>query len=374
MTDSRMNVIHRPQPVGRRRLLVGTGLAAACLAGSGLPGPAIGRTSPHITMTLPWLPQGSQLFAFVARNKGYWKKRGLDVEIVRGFGSLAAIQTIVQGQCQAGIIATPTVILSAARGLKTQVFGIAGYDSTMGILTTANSAVKTPKDLEGRKLGSTLTSAEVPFLELFLEKSGVDARRVTHVALQANVLDSSLINGQVDAISAFATTDMPSLLVQRLAPRFFPYHDVGIQIYSNSLTTTPGFASANRSMVAAWVDGINDALKFCMLNFDEAVDIFVREVPEVRMSDNGRVYTRFGAGLFMATMLHPELKEHGIGWSNPTSINTQIDIVMKYAASPNDEKPDGGALFSNEMAGRLKLSDAEWATAKNTAAQFSSFL
>ncbi len=374
MTDARSDVIDARRSIGRRLLLAGAATAGAGLMASDLAKPAIAGVSPHIKMTLPWLPQGSQFFAFVARNRGYWKSRGLDVEIVRGFGSTAAIQTIVQGQCQAGIIAAPTVILSAAQGLQTRVFGIAGYDSTMGVLTNSNSAVKTLKDLEGRRLGSTLTSAEVPFLEPFLQKSGVDTKKITRVSLQANVLDSALANGQVDAISAFATTDMPSLLVQKLKPRFFPYSGVGIKIYSNALTTTPEFAKANRSMIADWVDGMNDALKFCMLNFDEAVDIFVREVPEVRMSDNGRLYTRFGAGLFMETMLRSELKEHGIGWSDPDSINNQIDLVMKYATSADARRPDGPALFTNELAGKIKLSNAEWTTASKTVAEFSIYM
>src|SRR3954447_5754593 len=76
--------------LSRRLVLAG---AATAFVGTRFSTPAIGQGTTNLKMTLPWLPQGSQLFAFVARNRGFWKARGLNVDIARGFGSGAAIQT-----------------------------------------------------------------------------------------------------------------------------------------------------------------------------------------------------------------------------------------------------------------------------------------
>ena len=130
----------------RRQMLAGT---AAALAASNFPAPAVGQGATSIKMTLPWLPQGSQLFPFVARNRGFWQRRGLNVEIARGFGSGAAIQTITQKQMQTGIIAAPSVIVAAAQDLDTRVVGIAGYDSTMGFLCSRTSPIKTDEGFGG---------------------------------------------------------------------------------------------------------------------------------------------------------------------------------------------------------------------------------
>jgi ABC-type nitrate/sulfonate/bicarbonate transport system substrate-binding protein len=356
--------------LSRRQVLAGT---AAALASTKFPTPAIAQET-TIKMTLPWLPQGSQLFPFVARNRGYWKSRGLNVEIARGFGSSAAIQTIVQGQMQAGIIAAPSVMVAAAQGLDTRVVGIDGYDSTMGFLVRADSPVKTLKDLEGRKLGSTVNSAEVPFIDQFLTLSRVDPKQVARVALQANVLETTLINNQVDAISVFATSNMPSLLTKGVQFNFFPYAAAGIRIYSNSLTVNSDYLKTYRSVVEAWVDGMHEGLKFSMLNFEDAVDIFVKEVPEVQMSSSGKTHTRYGAGLFLATLLTPEIRDHGLGWGDVGSLNKQMDLVMKYAVADGKAQPDVAAIFSNEMAGKIKLTPAEWETARKSAMEFGPLL
>ena len=72
----------RSRNLTRRHLLA----ASAAAAAAKFPIPAIAQGTTSIKMTLPWLPQGAQLFPFVARNRGFWQRRGLNVEIARGFG------------------------------------------------------------------------------------------------------------------------------------------------------------------------------------------------------------------------------------------------------------------------------------------------
>jgi NitT/TauT family transport system substrate-binding protein len=254
------------------------------------------------------------------------------------------------------------------------VVGIAGYDSTMGFLVLDDSPVKSLKDLEGRKLGSTLQSAEVPFIDHFLTLSGVDPSKVSRVALQATTLETTLMNKQVDAISVFATSNMPSLLVQGVKFRFYNFADVGIRLYSNCLTTSPSYLKENKAIVEAWADGMNEGLKYSVTNFEDAVDILVSEVPEVKMSSTGKAHTRYGAGLFLAAYLTSELRDHGIGWGDPVSLSKQADLVMKYAVAPGAKRPDTGLIFTNAMAGKIKLTDAEWEQARKSASEFAPLL
>jgi ABC-type nitrate/sulfonate/bicarbonate transport system substrate-binding protein len=360
--------------LSRRRFLK-TSAGAAVTAGLGaLSTPAIGQGPTKIKMTLPWLPQGAQLFPFVARNKGYWRSRGLDVDIARGFGSGAAIQALSQGQFDVALIATPTVLLSNARGLDTISMGVAGYDITMGLMSLEDSAVKSVKDLEGRRLGSTPTSVEVPYIAPFLQRSGVDIGKVNQVQLAANVLETSLINKQVDAISAVATSNMPNLIAQGIKFRFFPFSNQGVKIYANAFLTTPQYLAANRGICQAWVEGLVDSLKFLMTNFDESVDIFLQEVPEVRMSSTGKEFTKLGAGLFLATQISPEVVSHGIGWIDMKSVGSQIDLVMQFVATKDAKQPVVGQTWSNDFVGKVKLTDAEIAAARGASGNYAKML
>jgi NitT/TauT family transport system substrate-binding protein len=330
--------------------------------------PAVSQGLAPLKMTLPWLPQGSQFFAFVARHRGFWKKRGLDVDIVRGFGSVPALQTITQGQVPFGIIAVPTIIVSAAQGVETNVVGVIGYDATMGVM--ANPSIKTLKDLEGKSLGSSPGAAELAFIDPFLKASGVDGSKVKRVALQANVLESSLLNGQVDAITAFATSNLPNMIAQNFKVKFFPYSSAGLVIYSNALTTTPKYLKENRSVVEAWVDGMVEATKFCTQNLEEGVQDFLSEVPQMRTTSTGESFVRYGAGLFLTTLLRPEMKDHGIGWADPVSLNRQTDLIMEFVANKDAKRPAPDKIFSNDMVGKVRLTVDEWAKLEQSAAPY----
>ena len=69
----------------------GTG---AAVAGSTFPRPAIAQLV-KVRYTLSWLPTGQYAFIYSARQLGYFKKRGIDLDISRGYGSMAAIQAVV---------------------------------------------------------------------------------------------------------------------------------------------------------------------------------------------------------------------------------------------------------------------------------------
>jgi hypothetical protein len=68
-------LVMAPRQYSRRRLLGSTGGALAGLAG-GLTKPRLvfAQNKTPIKFTLPWVPEGSDLFAFTAKGMGFWDK------------------------------------------------------------------------------------------------------------------------------------------------------------------------------------------------------------------------------------------------------------------------------------------------------------
>src|SRR4051812_20277512 len=141
----------------------------AAAASALLPMPALGQGLKPVKFTTSWVPEGPNLFAYVARDKGFWKERGLDVSVARGAGSGAAAQAVGGGSFDFGMGATPTMIIQASKGLPITCIGQINYDALMGIGLLADSSIKAPKDLEGKSLGASVGSGEYPFLPLYAE-------------------------------------------------------------------------------------------------------------------------------------------------------------------------------------------------------------
>lgn len=356
--------------VSRRSALRGFGAAAAAAATGSLAMPALSQGLKKVSFTTSWIPEGPNLFAYVARDKGFWKRHGLDVSVARGSGSGAAAQAVSAGTFDFGMAATPTVIVQAAKKLPITCIGQINYDALMGVGVLSGSPIRAPKDLEGKKLGASVTSGEYPFLPLYAEKAGIDFSKVQILQLDGKVRERTLVEKQVDAVSAFATSTVPSLAPLGTDVRFMLFSAVGIEFYGQSLTTQPTRLQQDRALCEAFVQGAMEAIQFTMTNFDEAVDIFLKANSEVAISSTGKEYARVGLGLTNLTNLVPEVKQNGFGWADPAKVATMADLVMKYAAGEGSVKPDVGTLFTNDFVGKIKLSPAELASAEKSAAPF----
>jgi NitT/TauT family transport system substrate-binding protein len=362
------------RPVSRRGVLRGAGALGCAAAAAAFAKPAIAQGASKVSFTTSWLPEGPNLFAYVARDKGFWTAAGLDVSVARGSGSGAAIQAVGAGTFDFGMGASPTVIVQAAKKLPITCIGQINYDALMGVGVLADSPIKTPKDLEGKKLGASVTSGEYPFMPLYAQKAQFDWSKVQLVQIDGKVRERSLVEKQVDAVSAFATSTIPSLASIGTQVRFMRFSSVGIDFYGQSLTTQPQRVEKDPALCAAFVEGAMQAIKFVMTDFDEAIDIFLKANSEVAISSSGKDYTRIGLGLTNLTNLVPEVKENGFGWADPKKISAMTELVVKYAAGEGATAPDTAALFTNKFAGKLKLSPAELATAEKSAAEYRKYV
>jgi NitT/TauT family transport system substrate-binding protein len=360
--------------ISRREVLKATGAAGLVAAGLPLATPAISQGATKVTFTTSWIPEGPNLFAYIARDKGFWKKAGLDVSVARGSGSGAAAQAVSAGTFDFGMAATPTVIVQAAKKLPITCIGQINYDALMGIGLLASSPIKQPKDLEGKKLGASVTSGEYPFLPLYAEKAGFDLAKVQMVQLDGKVRERSLMEKQVDAVSAFATSTIPSLAPLGTDVRFMLFRDAGIEFYGQSLTTQPDRLEKDPNLCAAFVQGTMEAIRFTMTNFDEAIDIFLKANSEVAMSSTGTEYARIGLGLTNLTNLVPEVRDQGFGFADPKKVATMADLVLKYAAGNGATLPDVGNLFTNKFVGKIKLNPDELAAAEKSSAAFRKYV
>jgi len=95
--------------LSRRRILCAAGVAASGIAAPRL---VFAQNRKAVQFTLPWVAEGSNLFTFVAKGMGFWEKHGLDVEIARGSGSVAAAQAIGEARFDFGM---PRLLLRSCR-------------------------------------------------------------------------------------------------------------------------------------------------------------------------------------------------------------------------------------------------------------------
>ena len=320
----------------------------------------------RVRVTLPWLPEGSYAYAFVAKAQGFWRKRGLDVDIARGSGALAAAQAIAQGQFDLGMSTAGALVLLANKGVDLHSIAIVDYEPTMAIAVPNLSPIRQPKDLEGRKVGQTLASTDAPFFAPFCRQNGVDISKVQLLNMDARVRNQALVEGRVDAITGLASSILAAIGASGTAVRFMLYSDYGLVLYGNvALLVPPKTIEARPAFCQAITDGLLEGLKFTLTKPAEAQEVFLGAVPELKMTATGPRFAQLGMGVQRFSVLAgPDAKTNGLGWANLQRLEQMTDFVMQYQAEPGSRRPDIPARFGNRFIGAVRVTDEEWATAQ----------
>lgn len=354
--------------ITRRSLLASVLAAPAAIAS------ARAQDKRRISFTLPFLAEGSNAYAHVTKAMGFWDEAGLDVTISRGFGSVAAAQAVAAGKFDFGLAVPSSSIQQAAKGLGIVAIACCGYDATMGICVPKDSPIHVPRDLEGRKMGAVVTSGEFPFLPAFAKLTGFDLKAVEIVQTDPNVRQRLLTGGQVDCISGFAVSFIPPLIAQNYDAHSMLYGDHGLTLYNNALLTRPAMVEQEPKLCAAVAAGLVKGMKATLLDLDEAVSLFVREVPETALARGGAERTRIGLGIFANSILRDDVLANGLGHAVEADYGEMIDLHMRYVAAPGDRTPKVKEVMTNDFVGGLSFTPEEWQKARRNAEPYTKYL
>jgi len=117
-----------------------------------------------VTLQLKWVTQAQFAGYYVAKDKGFYKEEGLDVDIKPGGPDIAPAQVIAGGGADVVIDWMPSAL--AVREKGTPLVNIAQPFKASGMMLTClkETGIKKPEDFKGKTLGVWFFGNEYPFL------------------------------------------------------------------------------------------------------------------------------------------------------------------------------------------------------------------
>jgi len=342
----------------RRSLLRATGIVGG--AGSlGIAMPRIGRAATPIKMTLPWLPLGTYSYVFVAKEMGFFEKRGLDVTIDRGFGSGKVCIPVDQGQYDFGLTDLSVMMTCVGRGLD--LVGITGIwpRSPIGIFSLKENGITKPKDLEGQTVAFDVGSGDFQLWPAFVKATGIDDSQVKKVTMDGAALIKSLVEKQVKAEGNFFGSIAPSVWAQGQELNSILYEDYGVKTFSIAVACKRATIEKRPEVCQGFVDGLLEGLKYVYLNPEKSVELHMKSVKELQGGSalNQKVI-EYGQAVGTALGLAESVKLNGLGYMDPALVATTANTVKTYMDVKN--APELDKLYTNRFVGSVKLSEAEW--------------
>jgi NitT/TauT family transport system substrate-binding protein len=225
---------------------------------------------------------GRESFVYVAKQKGFFAQRGIQVNIKAGQGATSNLQLLSAGQAQFSANDLGGVWILQGNGKFPQVRAVAAIQQRTlnSIMTLQQSGITGPKDLIGRKLGGTAGATPELLWPVYAKLTGIDPKAVTWVHMAAQQTPVALAAGKVDGIGQFTVA---SGTVEKAAggrkTRALAYSDVIADLYGNGLVTTTTVIHDNPDLVARFRDALLEGLVWSVQHPQDAGQILHQQIP-----------------------------------------------------------------------------------------------
>ena len=261
----------------KKHTLLHTGALSLALLWSGL---ATAQTTP-IKFQLDWRFEGPAALFLTPAAKGYYKDAKLDVSIDAGNGSGAAVTRVASGAYDMGFADLAALMEFAANNPDAPNKPVAVmmvYNSTpASVMALKKSGIKTPADLNGKKLGAPVFDAGRKAFPVFAKANAVSG--VQWTSMDPPLRETMLARGDVDAITGFTFTSLLNLEARGVKAAdvvVMPYPDFGVKLYGNAIIASPKLIKENPAAIKAFLLATAKGMKDVLAKPAETI-AFVKE-------------------------------------------------------------------------------------------------
>ena len=240
--------------MSRRPALLAILVALAALAAAALPAPAQAPRD-KATLKLNFYAYGEHAAFAYGVEKGIYAEDGIELTIVEGGGSGKVVQEIGIGSERFGYADATTMANLVSKGLPVKMIANYVQTSPMSIIFFADAGIKSPKDLEGKKVSFTAGDSLHQNFPALIKLNRVDKSKVQEVLLAPAAKQTAVMTGTVDAMGGYYTTQaglIESETKKKVA--YIRYTDFGVGAMTQGLfvhTKNLGEKSLNCRMVRA---------------------------------------------------------------------------------------------------------------------------
>ena len=247
-----------------------------------------GPTYEPATVRVAYMPNmGSASLLVTARDKGFFEKMGITVDLVEFQGGPAEISAMASGDIDIAQIGHGAHALCAEG--EAMIFEIDCTSLADAVMGNKEKGVNSIADLKGKKVATTAgTSAEI-ILNLALASEGLSQSDLEIVEMDANGMVSAMISGNIDACATWSpgTMTITTAMGDKVVTLATNNDYLDQATFPSSMITTKKYADENRDILVRFTRALQMAMDYRAANIDEIAKLVAKQcmVDEQTMLD-----------------------------------------------------------------------------------------
>lgn len=234
-----------------------------------------------VKVVLDWTPNTNHTGLYVARDNGFFKAHGLDVEIISP-GDAGADTMVATGAADFGVSYQEGITQARIQGVPLVSIAAVIQHNTSGFASPAAKNIKTPKDFEGKTYGGWGSPVEEAVIGSLMQEQGADVKKVDIVSI-GDADFFTAVERDIDfAWIYYAWTGVEAeLRGEKLNMLYLTDYTDKLDYYTPVLATNEDMIATKSDIVKAFVAGAAEGYQFAIDKPEEAAEVLIKAVPDL---------------------------------------------------------------------------------------------
>lgn len=252
-------------------------------SGGEILGDSSSKTLTKVTFRPYTLPSIDYAYLIIAQEKGFFAEEGLEVELVPGIASsVPIIQSVGSGADDFGHVGANSVLDAVGKGVPLKVIAVLMDKTAIAELFSANSSIRFPKDLEGKRNAVTPQSTSDQEFAMFAKLNGLDMKSIPTVGVYGGPPKiQAVMTGKADFTTGIYYILKPNFERQGFKVRSMKLADYGVNTIGLSLITNNKMIEERPEIVRGFTRAALRGVEYMVDHPNEAADMVVARYPEL---------------------------------------------------------------------------------------------
>ena len=302
-------------------------IAAYLLMGCDTKEPAVPETLQKVKVGS--VPAIVEVPTHVARDKGYFKEQGLDVDLLINPDGKTSLKQLFDGKADIiHVMATPIVYASFDRD-DFVVIGKINHSKIHFAVARKDRGIEKPSDLMGKKVAVTKGTSGEFFMDSYFLHNGIDPSRVDIVYMDGPTMVDAISKGDVDVM--FCWAPFPLLAQKRLGENAVKMAGENMVPGSWLIVVKKGFARENPDILKRYLKGLVQGEQYIVDNRENAAQIHSR-VGNVNPEIVSELFQKMEWGLNLDQALLSDLEDQArwmirYGYTKKTQVPNYLEVI-----------------------------------------------